>query len=333
MYYRYVDDIFSYFVSKASSLKFFDKLNRLHPALRFTLEEEENNSLPFLDVRVTRSVSGITTSLYRKPTFTGLYTPWDSFSPTLYKINTIRALTHRIIRICSPSVIEDEFNTLRSILSKNGYPGHLLDKLITLDQRQRRFGPKLCPLVIRLPWLGRVTERLIRKANDAVRLAYFAGEVRAVFNTNRAFSLPKERLPTHSLSNVIYLFECRQCESRYVGRTSQRLAERIKQHVPQHLVDSVQDPNKKRRGRPPKLSDGFQSAIACHLAANRDCCLSYRESNFKVLSRCRSKHLLNVLEAMYIYLLKPVLCKQKSFVTSLTLFKHSHSAQTMHSHE
>ena len=46
-----------------------------------------------MDVRVTRGTVGIITSLFRKPTFTGLYTPWDSFSPTIYKINLIRALT------------------------------------------------------------------------------------------------------------------------------------------------------------------------------------------------------------------------------------------------
>ena len=50
----------------------------------------------------------------------------------------------------------------------------------------------------------------------------------------------------------------------------------------------------------------------------------------RVLARCRSKHHLNILEAMYIHVLKPVLCKQKSFVANLTLFKHAHST---HSHK
>ena len=71
-------------------------------------------------------------------------------------------------------------------------------------------------------------------------------------------------------------------------------------------------------------------AIACHLAANNECCLSYDDSDFRVLARCRSKHHLNILEAMYIHDLKPVLCKQKSFVANLTLFKHAHST---HSHK
>ena len=269
---------------------------------------------------------------FRKPTFTGLYTPWDSFSPTVYKVNLVRSLAHRIIRICSPTTVEGELTALRDILAKNGYPGELLDRFVTTDQPTRREGPRPCPLTLRVPWLGSKTEKLVRRANDAVRLAYPAGEVRAVYRTNKAFNLPKDRIPTQSQSNLIYQFECRQCGSRYVGKTAQRFADRISQHVPKHILDAVLDPQRKRPGRPPKKRDnpaeGYQSAVACHLAANADCCRSYRESDFTVLSRCRSKQHRDVLEAMYIRCCKPVLCRQKSFVVNLTLFRHTHS---MHS--
>ena len=332
MYDRYVDDVFSFFVSKAKSAEFFERLNSLHPALRFTVEGEENGSLPFLDVRATKTASGIVTSIFRKPTFTGLYTPWDSFSPTVYKVNLVRSLAHRIIRICSPTTVEGELTALRDILAKNGYPGELLDRFVTTDQPTRREGPRPCPLTLRVPWLGSKTEKLVRRANDAVRLAYPAGEVRAVYRTNKAFNLPKDRIPTQSQSNLIYQFECRQCGSRYVGKTAQRFVDRISQHVPKHILDAVLDPQRKRPGRPPKKRDnpaeGYQSTVACHLAANADCCRSYRESDFTVLSRCRSKQHRDVLEAMYIRCCKPVLCGQKSFVVNLTLFRHTHS---MHS--
>ena len=76
--------------------------------------------------------------------------------------------------------------------------------------------------------------------------------------------------------------------------------------------------------------EDYPSAVACHVAANKECCLSYDDSDFRVLARCRSKHHLYILEAMYIHVLKPFLCKQKSFVANLTLFKHAHST---HSHK
>ena len=164
----------------------------------------------------------------------------------------------------------------------------------------------------------------------------------STYSTNRAFRLPKEGLPTHKQSNLIYSFECRQCESRYVGQTPQRFGERntyqghilVRHILARHILDSARESTEKRRGRPPKKrenpADDYPLAIACHLAANKECCLTYDDSDFKVLARCRSKHHLNILEAMYIHVLKPVLCKQKSFVANLTLFKHAHST---HSHK
>ena len=68
-----------------------------------------------------------------------------------------------------------------------------------------------------------------------------AGEVRAVYRTNKAFNRPKDRIPTQSQSNLIYQFECRRCGSRYVGKTAQRFLDRISQHVPKHVLDAVLD--------------------------------------------------------------------------------------------
>ena len=78
-------------------------------------------------------------------------------------------------------------------------------------------------------------------------------------------------------------------------------------------MDSTRESTEKRRGRPPKKRENpvedSSSSTACLLAANKECCLSYDDSDFRVLARCRSKHHLNILEAMYIHDLKPVLCK------------------------
>ena len=63
------------------------------------------------------------TSVYRKKTFTGLYTKWDSFTPRKYKINLIRILTYRCFRICSStSLLHSAIQDLRKLLLQNGYP-------------------------------------------------------------------------------------------------------------------------------------------------------------------------------------------------------------------
>ena len=49
-------------------------LNKLHPSLKFTCEHEKYRCLPYMDVFVEKTDDDdVLTSVYRKPTFTGLY--------------------------------------------------------------------------------------------------------------------------------------------------------------------------------------------------------------------------------------------------------------------
>ena len=51
------------------------------------------------------------------------WTKWDSFTPRKYKINLIRTLTYRCLRICSSSsLLQSALNDLKDFLSRNGYP-------------------------------------------------------------------------------------------------------------------------------------------------------------------------------------------------------------------
>ena len=63
-----MDDIFAIFGSELDCDHFKGKLNLLHPALKFTVEKEQNNSLNFLDVLVEKDGTGFLTSVYRKTT-------------------------------------------------------------------------------------------------------------------------------------------------------------------------------------------------------------------------------------------------------------------------
>ena len=89
-----------------------------------TIEVEQNDEIPFLDILLKRNRdSSFSTSIYRKKTFTGLYTKWDSFTPRKYKINLVRTLAYRCIRICSsPRLLQFALVDLKRILLFNGYP-------------------------------------------------------------------------------------------------------------------------------------------------------------------------------------------------------------------
>ena len=99
LYRRYVDDTFCLFRHREHVDKFLEHINNFHPNIKFTVEVEEDNNLPFLDVLVTHEQTGFSTSLYRKKTFTGLYTDYASLAPDKYKINLVRILVFRAFHI------------------------------------------------------------------------------------------------------------------------------------------------------------------------------------------------------------------------------------------
>ena len=68
--------------------------------MSFTMESEKNKKILFLDVNVIREQGKFITSVYRKPTFSGVYTHFDSFIPDTYKIGMVYALVNRCFRIC-----------------------------------------------------------------------------------------------------------------------------------------------------------------------------------------------------------------------------------------
>ena len=94
IWFRYVDDTFTMFDNKIAANQFLRYLNSRHNNIKFTIEFEENDQIPFLDILIKHSKQRkLSTSVYRKKTFTGFYTKWDSFTPCKYKINLIRSFT------------------------------------------------------------------------------------------------------------------------------------------------------------------------------------------------------------------------------------------------
>ena len=255
---RFVDDTFSLFLGgEVAAVSFLEVLNSIHPALTFTMESETDRKLPFLDVLVFRETSHFTTSVYRKPTFTGVYTRWDSFCATSQKIALIRSLTLRAKRICSGKHLDKEIVVLKSIFARNGYPAPITEQVInqTLSAKPPQQSAAMRQVFIRLPWLGPASRAASNRIELVTRKAAPWCKVISCFTTRNAFNTcRKDVLPADFLSNVIYLFSC-SCKRNYVGRTTLRLQERMKQHIPDDLVNAVVPGRviqRRGRGRPRK---------------------------------------------------------------------------------
>ena len=97
--------------------------------------------------------------------------------------------------------------------------------------------------------------------------------------------------------------------------TTQRLADRIKRHVP----TSIMKKSSTVREQPPHMCKNISSKINCesaigqHLITNPECAKTYTDDSFRIIGQARSSFHLDVLESVYIKTQNPVLCRQKEF--------------------
>ena len=78
-YRRHVDDIFVLFKSN-EYLKYFQEiLNSCHISMSFSMETERQHNFFFLDIEVIHKQGKFSIIIYRKPTFSGAYSNFESF--------------------------------------------------------------------------------------------------------------------------------------------------------------------------------------------------------------------------------------------------------------
>ena len=97
--------------------------------MSFTIESEKQNRMSFLDVQVIREDKKFTTSICRKPTFSGVYTHFDKFLLSTYKFGTVYTLAYKCLRICSSCAkLHDELVCRKEISLENSYPEEFVNK-------------------------------------------------------------------------------------------------------------------------------------------------------------------------------------------------------------
>ena len=161
-----------------------------------------------------------------------------------------------------------------------------------------------------------------KQTKIAINRCYQAVEPRIIFTTRKILpAIHKDVLPSLKQSMVVYQYVC-PCDCRYVGRTSQRLQDRINQHI-SRCIRSDKRPTKNLRNRECKITSTpsvyCDSAIRQHLLENKECAKHFNDAQFSIFATARSSFHLSALEAVYINSLQPILCRQKEFVYSLQI--------------
>jgi hypothetical protein len=75
-YFRYVDDILIMYKNDSTdTYDALDTFNNIFPDIKFTMEEEKENQINFLDITISKVEDSTSFSIYRKPTTTDTIIP------------------------------------------------------------------------------------------------------------------------------------------------------------------------------------------------------------------------------------------------------------------
>ena len=302
-YLRYVDDTFLLFSDVSHVKQFSDYLNKQHINIRFTEEIEKNNELPFLDVNVMRSENTFITGVYRKSTFSGLYSNYRSLIPDDYKFGLIITLLYRSFElVCDYKMLDHEITLLKSILSKNQYPQKFVDRVI-YSFLNKKFLPSKTYLTVPkkkiriiLPYLGNTSIKIRTKLKQMLKKLPGC-QLEIIFQCNfrigNMFRF-KDRFPDSIVSNIVYLYKCRSCAASYVGRTFRHKKVRYCEHAGISA----------RTGKPLRETIFNASAIKTHMFESTH---EVNVEDFKIISNGGSSLAIDIKESIMIGRLKPSL--------------------------
>nr|VZI34830.1 unnamed protein product [Spirometra erinaceieuropaei] len=143
-------------------VEYNEHLSAIFPDIQFTMEEEENNQLAFLDVLVCRKdFGGLKTKVFRKATNTTQVLSYNSNHPLIYRRNCVRTLYQHVETDCSePEDKVTELQYLWRAFKVNGYPRNFVNQCLRKrDEKRNPTGPKFWRV---LPCMQNVSEAISR---------------------------------------------------------------------------------------------------------------------------------------------------------------------------
>ncbi len=248
LWMRYVDDVLA-IVNKGMTERVLEELNKQRPGvIRFTVEEEKEGQLPFLDLLLIREENRIALDVFRKPTDAPLCIPNDSHHPMSHKLAAFQSALFRMWTIpLSETRRQKELDYILYMAAVNGYKKEAILKLN--DKHERRWRWKqfssLQPIVEKKE--RTVRDRRGKEVSKIVVLPF------TTYKPGRLGNVLKRRglnVCYHSRGNLkelvgrvkkgrpkgersgIYRIRCKRkrCKKRYFGQTRRRVILRDGEH-------------------------------------------------------------------------------------------------------
>ena len=233
---RHVDDVF-YILRRCNLEQFFQHINSLHPKTKFTMEKEENSSIPFLDTLIQQNQDGtISVKVYRKATHTNQYLSFTSNHSTRSKQSIITALFDQAESVITNNTeLKQEQQQITKVLQSNGYSKQSIDNTrrqwhLKQQSKHNNQPAEKEPDPVRrinLPYMQGLREQLQRtlSQHNIKSTFYTATTLRKILPS------PKYPVPTEKKHNIIYKLDCKDCDAVYIGESKRAYQTRIGEHI------------------------------------------------------------------------------------------------------
>ena len=215
-------------------------MNSKQKNISLSFETENDGQMPFLDVNVLLENGKFVTNVYRKETFTGVYSNFSSSIPLEHKFGLVYTLLHRCFcSVSDMSKFHFEIEKLKEILSSNGYSNKFIDKLIWKFMKKLYIKKPVMltaskkQLYLVLPFIRKMSTLvqfgLVRSLHKRLQFC----KVKIVFKTYNClkhyFSF-KDDVPAPVRSCQIYNFTCGSCNASYIGKTFRHMKVMVSEH-------------------------------------------------------------------------------------------------------
>lgn len=235
---RYVDDIIT-MVPEGKEGETLNVFNSYNKNIQFTMEQQVDNSITFLDVKLVKLNNKIITDWHLKPTHSQRYLNFFSDHTMKLKINIIKNLFQRILKLSDPTFHNSNIVKAKLILRNNNYPIHLINSIINDVRSKESTNNNMTThspanqnnnnnkKYFVIPYIKHLSERIAKTLKtEEVEISF--KYVNTVFK--HFYNKLKFPTPTLQKSNLVYQIPCDNCPSVYIGQTSKYLSKRIKQH-------------------------------------------------------------------------------------------------------
>ena len=201
-------------------------INGFENSIKFTCEREVENSLPFLDVHVTRVGRTFKTKVYCKPTHTDRYLDFNSNHAFTHKMSVSRCLYNRAALFSSDAHDKNrEFHRIMNVLKQNNFPDHVIKRMNESNSNSSASDVTVNGYVS-LPYIKGCSERISR----VLKRFNIKSHYKPINKLINIFGLPKDPVEQNKKCGVVYEVPCSECNKVYVGQTGNSLDTRLKQH-------------------------------------------------------------------------------------------------------